>query len=326
MGRDPDAAVANIVARVRDAGFQYQNAMLCRSRLTEAFFSYVKHEISSPLLQALAGRERAMVRILGLLTQRGSVPPILLALFLGFLRKNGAPGATVVPSPRHAIPRARVGTWSTAEEPKLSRPERHEALALRLKGYSVSAVAAIKGISPNSVVYRVVVSGCVADVKQARFALLRRTARKAWTAACRQHGHATMSTVARAEPRAYMWLWRHDREWLISRHVDACSAGRVISAFRLPEQQAQIAENLRDAMATLVEAGCGLPLNYCKVLREAGIQRVAFRVWMLADERFAHAMRPFFHPQGIDAPKSLRDRFLALDGTDIRPTRTGGTS
>ncbi|GJG94344.1 hypothetical protein [Cupriavidus pauculus] len=327
MARDVDGMAASISERVRAAGFQYQDGLLCRNRLREAFLSYVGKEIHSPLLQAIACNERAALRILRLLTQnRALVPPILLTIFLGFLHKLDASAAAVLPSSHCASRRPRVGTWSAAQQPTLSRPERNGVVALRLKGYSGPAAAAIKGMSSAWGFEKVSKSGRQADASQARHTFLRRTARAAWKTAFQRLGDLGVAAVAKAEPRAYRWLREHDREWLLTRNIDASAARMTNAAFRLPEQQSRIAANLRDAIAALIEGGRGVPLNCCEVLREAGIRRSAFRLWMFADEGFARAMWPLFHPQGINAPKAIRKRLRALDGTNVRPTRDRKTS
>jgi len=239
-----------------------------------------------------------------------NVPPYSLALFLGFLRKAGSTAVTVLPIPhyakRHFI---EAGTWSASLQPKLGQPERHDALALRLKGYSEAAVAEMKGLSQSALAQRVLRSGRAADIKQARFAFLRRTARAAWRATWRLHGTVGVTIIER---RAYCWLRAHDREWLSSHSSYAPRVHGTNGSFRLPEQQARIAADLQDAIVTLVQLGHRLPLPCRTVLGQASIPEAAFRKWMLFDEAFARAMRPFFHPEGIQAPKVLRERLLAL--------------
>jgi len=314
----------SIAEGVQEAGLRYANGLLCRNRLIEAYLSYARQAVPSPLLQALACNERAAMRIVRFLTEKGAlVPPILLTVFLGFLREAGASVTSVFPTRRDTRRGKRVGTWSAAQQPKLRRPERHGVLALRLKGYSGAAVAAIKGMWPIAVHRTVLASGLQAEVAQAREAWQRRTARAAWNAACRRLGHDGVSAVVCAEPRAYVWLRKHDGEWLAARSIDVISTQKAIGDFRLPEQQARIADNLKDSMGALVEAGHSLPLGYCEVLRGAGVRESAFRNWLRVDERFANAMRPLF--QEIRAPKVIRERLLALDSKRTRLTRTGET-
>ncbi|WP_157160239.1 hypothetical protein [Cupriavidus sp. BIS7] len=318
MARDLDGVIATVAARIRDAGFQYRHGRFCRERLTKGFQAYVQTQVQHPVLQKIGSDENATTRIVRFLTQScGVVPPVLLVLFLGFLRQVGVTAVT----PAYARSRSvQLGTWSAAEEPKLDRPERHEVLALRLRGYSALAVATIKGLPRHIVFNRVWRSGRNDESRHARFLFLKRTARAAWRAAYRRHGNVGVSAVAATEPRAYRWLLVHDREWLSSHSFYSPYAPNAQGAFRLPEQQHRVVRSLKGAVAALVEAGRSLPLNCREVLKEAGIPGGAFRAWMCADERFAHAMRPLFHAQGIRATKAIRERLLALDVTHFEPS------
>ncbi|SPC18359.1 TnsD family Tn7-like transposition protein [Cupriavidus taiwanensis] len=311
MGRDLDGAVATVVTRLRDAGFQHVNGEFCRTALTDRFQAYVEMQIKNPLLKRIGKGQYAVKGLLNFVGTRKSISPVLLALFLGFLRKAGTTTAAVLPNSNYAslLPSA---AWSTAKEPKRSRPERHDALALRLMGYSGLAVAAIKGMKPRTVTRRVSRSGRTEEVQQARFAFLQRTARAAWTAAYRRKGYVSAASVAVTEPRAYSWLLRNDREWLSSHSIHDPSVHKARGTHHRPDQQRRVVGNLQSAMVALVKAGVPLPLTFASVANEAGIGATRLWNWMRQDANLVRAVRPLFHPQGIRATKGLRELFSAL--------------
>lgn len=308
MGRDLDDAAATIVARLRDTGFQYANGRFCRTALTDRFQAYVEMQIKNPLLQRIGKGEYAVHVLLNFVGTRKSISPVLLALFLGFLRKAGTTAAAVLPNSKYAsLP---SGTWSTAKEPKRSRPERHGALALLLQGYSVSAVAGIKGMKRPAVEgWR---SGRKVEVQQARFSFLRRTARAAWKAAYRRQRNVGVTIAAVSEPRAYYWLLKHDREWLSSHSINHLHVPKAFGTFRIPEQQRRMVGNLESAVAALVKAGRRPPLSFATVANEAGIGAAQLWAWMRKDANVVRAVRPLCHPRGIRTTNGLHKLFSAL--------------
>lgn len=311
MGHDLDVAAATVLARLRDAGFQYANGEFRRTALTDRFQAYVEMQIKNPLLQKIGEGQFAVTRLLNFVGKnRGSISPVLLGLFLGFLRKTSSTAVAVLPNSSYA--RLQSGTWSTSVQPQLIRPERYDALALRLMGYSGAAVAAIKGRKQTTVDCKVYRSGRKVEVRQARLAFLQSTARAAWKAAYRRQGNVGVSIVAVTEPRAYIWLLKHDRKWLSSHSLHYTPVHKPFGMFRIPEQQRRVAANLQSAMAALVKAGGRLPLSLKSVANEAGIGAARLRAWMRQDADLLRAVRPLFHPQGIQVTKVLSELFSAL--------------
>jgi hypothetical protein len=313
-GQDIECAIANINERVRNAGFKYGNGSFCRAKLIESFQAHVRKNVRSPMLHQIGMGPYTIHRIVRFLTQcYGYIQPVLLAIFLRFLRQVSPMAVASLPNPSYArSPSSPAHAWSAFDEPTLKQPECLDAVALRLKGYSGTAVGAIKGMKLSTVNQRVYQSGRQAEVRRARVLFLRRTARAAWKSAYLKHGRVAVGIVASAEPRAYVWLMAHDRDWLLSNSFYAPRKTRLRGVYRLPEQQRRVVARLKRAVEVLAGAGQVLPLRYQAVLDEAGMSNAFCRFWILSSPEFARAVRPLFHANNILVPPSLEARFLSL--------------
>lgn len=124
-------------------------------------------------------------------------------------RKRGVDPSTI------AAWAAKAG-WETPRRPKiLDDSRRRLAIELLTTGAEKATVASAVGISEVSVTR---ILRCVAGLQERwheiRFEAARTKARTAWLDVMGALGTLGVSAVRRAEPGAYAWLHRNDREWL----------------------------------------------------------------------------------------------------------------
>ncbi|MFZ2987018.1 TnsD family Tn7-like transposition protein [Ideonella sp.] len=117
---------------------------------------------------------------------------------------------------------AKAG-WETPRRPKiLDEARRSLAIELLATGAAKATVASAVGISEVSVTR---ILRCVAGLQERwheiRFKAARTKARTAWLEVMGALGALGVSAVRRAEPGAYAWLHRNDREWLRSQSAVA---------------------------------------------------------------------------------------------------------
>lgn len=151
------------------------------------------------------GAERAVLELID-----GAVSATALA------RRTGVDPSTI------AAWAAKAG-WQTPRRPKiLDDARRNHAIELLATGAAKATVARAVGISEVSVTR---ILRCVAGLQERwheiRFEAARTKARTAWLGVMGAHGALGVSALRRAEPGAYAWLHRNDREWLRSQSAAA---------------------------------------------------------------------------------------------------------
>ncbi|NUA30267.1 TnsD family Tn7-like transposition protein [Cupriavidus basilensis] len=81
-------------------------------------------------------------------------------------------------------------------------------------GCTCEEMARLCRTSLNRIEYYVRTRGLRERLARAQFMRWRQEARDAWLAVLRRRPDASQNQLALYEPRAYKWLWRHDRTWL----------------------------------------------------------------------------------------------------------------
>jgi hypothetical protein len=89
-----------------------------------------------------------------------------------------------------------------------------DLLTLVDAGCTCEEMARLCRTSLNRIEYYVRTRGLRERLVQALFLRWRQEARSAWLAGLLRLPDASQNQLAQHEPRAYKWLWRHDRDWL----------------------------------------------------------------------------------------------------------------
>lgn len=133
--------------------------------------------------------------------------------------KTGLAVTTIV------VRRRALGLPIAERRKSLTPKARREAERLLARGVDVAVVAARTRISLSQA-YRVLASS--SDLKLRRAAAVaeqeRAARRKDWLALWRRHPTLSVTEVRARAPGIYAWLYRHDRDWLISERLKSSGA------------------------------------------------------------------------------------------------------
>lgn len=223
--RETAAHFRNLLA---EADFMRENGQFYAARFREAFAAYGRNYAHEPALRKATQAQLAGRAVLDWVRSAGDDPvhPVYLVLALGMLEEAAAaPAASFLPR-RRTVQVNRQGAWSARPMQSTrvldgrSRYGRSDIPYLAAQGCEPAEIASLCRLSRDIVWRTVRVNNLRPLIQKARHERLRLGARQAWRDVREQHSSCSSNVLRGLEPRAFRWLWEHDRGWLQSQRAE----------------------------------------------------------------------------------------------------------
>lgn len=225
-------SIGDAAAHFRDllaaADFLRDNGQYYASRFRDAYAAYGRHRAHEPALRKATEAPLAARAVLDWVRSGGDDPihPVYLVIALGMLDEAAAsPIASFSPRKR-AVQAGRRGAWSAHAVQPIRvldgrfRYRRADIRHLAAQGCEAAEIASLCRLSLD-IVWRTIRAEKLRPlIQKGRHERLRIGARQAWLDVREQHPGCSSNVLRSLEPRAFRWLWKHDKAWLQSQRAD----------------------------------------------------------------------------------------------------------
>ncbi|WP_420025912.1 TnsD family Tn7-like transposition protein [Cupriavidus taiwanensis] len=211
-----------------EADFLRDDGRFYAARFRAAYATYGSNHAHEPALRKAIQAPQAGRAVLDWVRSAGeeSVHPVYLVLALGMLDEVVAsPAASFAPR-KCGVQVTRRRAWSARTVQSLrvldgrSHYGRSDIPYLAAHGCEPAEIASLCRLSRDIVWRTVRVNKLRPLIQKARHERLRHSARQAWQRARVQHPNRSSNVLRSLEPRAFRWLWKHDRIWLQSQRAE----------------------------------------------------------------------------------------------------------
>lgn len=299
---DAAACLRNLMAA---AGFLRDDGRFYATRYREAYAAYGGRHAHDPALRKATEAPLAARAILDWVRGGGNdaIHPVYLVVALGMLDEAAASPASFAIRPR-AGQGNRRGAWSARAVQPIrvldgrSRYKRADIRDLAAQGCEAAEIASLCRLSLD-IVYRTTRAEKLRPlIQEARHERLRAAARQAWLDVRAQHPASSSNVLRGLEPRAFKWLWKHDRAWLQSQRADFVRATGWRRAI-LPTAGSRQRVLARLTRAAASQQAAGIRCTRAGLSRALNITPYVLMRWAEASAEIADRLALLIQPSSV---------------------------
>ncbi|WP_455286559.1 TnsD family Tn7-like transposition protein [Cupriavidus necator] len=295
MAANLDATATYLHAQLEGAGFLHANGNYRAKRFRECYARYGGAHAHEPTLRRAIEAPLAGRAVLDWVRSGGDEPvhPVYLVVLLGMLEQEAASPLAAHANPPKPPVMQRAWSAHAAQSVRLlgasTRFKSGDIPQLAKHGCEPTEMAALCRISLDAV-YRIIRShGLRPLIERKRHERLRVGARQALLDARDRNPGQSRNVIRGLEPRAFKWLWKHDRRWL-QRQRFAFEPSRGWRRKVLPTagSERRILSRLRDAANRIRVTR---PAERCTggaLCRALAITPYVLRRWSQCSQKIAH--------------------------------------